>query len=367
MNESTDRPVPIQIRTSDRNSFRRCRRRWGWSSHHRQYLEPIVKSDPLWLGTGFHYVLEDYHGYKRFKTPADALREYARATKTIKNGVPADYKELTELGVLMLDYYVEWLSIREVYPTLWIDGHPQCEVEFEIPLPEEFQEQMRQKYKLLSVPIVKAGKIDRVCIDPADDGLWIEDYKTAKSFATEHLDNDPQATAYSWAAYAIYDRPIKGMLWQQHHKTPPKEPRQLSSGKISADKSQRTSHKLYREALINLYGGVEYAPPDNLICLETLSQLSTEHQDPFVRRDFSYRNMQNLQSEGVKIMMETSDILNPELPLYPNPTKDCSWDCSFLNVCLAMDDGDDYKSLLDENYQKRQPEDKTWRSKIQYP
>ena len=40
--------------------------------------------------------------------------------------------------------------------------------------------------------------------------------------------------------------------------------------------------------------------------------------------------------------------------LYPNPTKDCSWDCRMLPVCGMMDDGSDWESVLQINYTKEE-------------
>jgi hypothetical protein len=59
-------------------------------------------------------------------------------------------------------------------------------------------------------------------------------------------------------------------------------------------------------------------------------------------------------------------MLNPELPLYPNPTRDCMWDCSFRSVCLAMDDGSDWQFILNSEFAVRNEED-PWRKRIKWP
>ncbi len=38
---------------------------------------------------------------------------------------------------------------------------------------------------------------------------------------------------------------------------------------------------------------------------------------------------------------------------YPNPTKDCSWDCDFLPVCSLMDDGSHFEHALEIHYRKK--------------
>jgi hypothetical protein len=63
-------PVPskwdiIPIHTSDRGTFKNCRRQWAWSSPARHNLIPKTRitgiREPLWFGTGIHYALERYY------------------------------------------------------------------------------------------------------------------------------------------------------------------------------------------------------------------------------------------------------------------------------------------------------------------
>jgi len=44
--------------------------------------------------------------------------------------------------------------------------------------------------------------------------------------------------------------------------------------------------------------------------------------------------------------MELEDITNPNLPLYPNPTKDCEYMCPMQAACVALDDGSDWEGTL---------------------
>src|SRR6185436_15978480 len=67
------------VRTSDRSNFRRCRRRWNWSSHLRQALSPREHASPLWFGSGCHFAWEDFHGYHQYLHPRDAFRAYVKA------------------------------------------------------------------------------------------------------------------------------------------------------------------------------------------------------------------------------------------------------------------------------------------------
>lgn len=359
MNPTTDpTPVtPLVIRTSDRISFRECRRRWGWSSHLRHNLEPKSAASPLWLGTGVHYALEDFHGYKHFPTISAAFLEYVEACRRMPgDALPMDYRELVELGVGMLNYYVGWLEGRDPMTTLWVDGVPQVEVEARIPLPP-----------IEGLPPLEYGvKLDRVCRAINGD-LWVQDWKTAIRLETEHLDNDPQTAAYCWAGSVMYEEPIVGMCYTQLWKELPRPPRLLSSGKYSTSKSQITTLKMYRKAMIDLYVTPDRIPPGNVEVLNHLAELETPERDKFVQRDFKELSKHAIQAEGVKLLLEVPEMVDPDLPLYPNPTRMCTRYCAFYSPCLSMDDGGDWESEIREGYQQRQSEENSWRSQIRLP
>ena len=346
------------IRTSDRASFKRCRRRWSFSSSMGRNLQEEQARGPLWGGTGFHFALEDYHGYNNYGHPSEAFKVFVKATrKAPGQGVPHDYEDLTDLFTGMLDYYVEWIRNRDTLQTYWVDGVPQVEVRFEIPLP--------LSQKLLDASpydeVRYQGTIDRVVIDE-DERLWILDHKTAKTIVKNHYETDPQITSYCWAASSgLFDKPIEGFIYQQYKKVVPAEPEPLKSGKISCAESMSTTYQLYRKALINLYGDPKNAPKANLNYLNNLAANETENEDKFICRDWVYRTEPQLESEGARILLEAADMINPDLPLYTNATRDCSWDCAFLNTCINMDCGEDWEEELALSSIQRNDLEATWR------
>jgi hypothetical protein len=344
-----------EIHTSDRVSFLRCRRRWGFSSPLRQNLSLDGPANPyLWLGTGFHFALEDFHGYNRFGRADRALRAFAdawRPSDPRNDRRPDDWQELIDLGCEMLQYYCKhWLPRRREFETFWYNGEPQCEVEFIIPIPGTDSNYV--------------GKFDRVVID-GYGRLWVQDYKTAAQFDTNKLEMDPQVSTYVWAAKHKYPEYVtEGMLYTQFLKSPPKEPRKLANGDLSLDMRQRTTYSLYRKAVKDLYDGK--IPKKYRAILEELKSHETPEGDKFIIQNLVRRNEASTLSEVWKIQAQTADMLNPELPLYPNPTRDCMWDCSFRSVCLAMDDGSDWQFILNSEFAVRNEED-PWRKRIKWP
>ena len=364
----SDKRVAI-IRTSDRINFKRCRRKWGWSSHLKQNLGPKEAVSPLWFGTGIHYALEDFHSHNKYGHPAAAFEAYCFAAykNRHKESVPADYIDLKALGMFMMDYYELWLKDRSPLRTFWYRDQPQVEVKVLLKIPFNPKELYPDSpYDEVYYSLT----IDRVVEDEDDGDLWLIDYKSAKRMETKHFAIDPQISAYYWAGHHIYPgRKIKGFIYQQHRKDVPEKPRMLASGKLSVAKQQLTTHRAYREQMLNLFGkNTQRWPQENMEFLNYLAGEETQDYDEYIRRDRIYKNEYNHESEGAKILLELEDMLNPNLALYPNPTRECvQYTCPFLNPCMSIDDDADWIDELSSTYSLRPPENDGWRKYLPDP
>lgn len=345
--------MSLEIHTSDRANFKRCRRRWNMTSPIRQNLTPISQSKiELWFGTGVHFALEDFHGYNRFGDPRKALEAYANAHIKGKLALPENAEEyVSDTGYNMLTHYLDWLETRDEFKTVWIDGKPQVEVR-----------------RLITIPglddVDYSVTFDRVMTDPYGR-WWICDYKTAAQMDTNKLPTDPQITSYLLFAPSVYpDAEFEGMVYLQLRKAYPKTPLALKTGGLSMNKSQLTTRGVYLRELKKMYGN--NIPSKYVPFLDMLSKEESPEGDKFIRRDFVRRNRYALEAEYEKIIQEVTEMRLPTLPLYPNPTRDCMWDCAVRSVCLAMDDGSDWEAILKDNYNPR-PEDPNWRKFLEYP
>ncbi len=362
--EPTGERVAV-IRTSDRITFRRCRRKWGWSSHLRGNLGAREGQSPLWMGSGFHFALEDFHAGNTYGHPADAFAAYVTATKRQDpKSLPPDWEDLFVLSRGMLHYYVDdWLKHRDPLETLIWNGVPQVEVNFrvEIPFPD------RVKLKSWGYDkVIYSGTLDRVIRDRAGL-LWIVEYKTAKAIQTLHLSNDSQVSSYCWAGNLLYGEPIAGVIYQQHRKDLPHTPNVLASGALSTARDQLTTHALFRTALKQRFGTVMAAPNNYIEYLNSLAKLEGAESDRYVARNRIQRNAHQCEAEGVKILMEAEEMLNPDLPLYPNPDRTCQFMCTFNGSCVSLDDGSDWEHELNLLTKPREQKYDSWRKYLPSP
>ncbi len=349
------------IRTSDRGTFKRCRRKWSWHSGLKRNLQVRDTPSYFWIGTGGHFALEDFHGHNHFGHPVEAFNAYVEACKEFQRkhkwGLPDDWDEQTTLAQGILEHYLIWMQGREHHETVWVDGQPQVEIRCEIPLPIEPPPGFDV--------VVYQLTLDRLV--EIDGEYWITDYKFYKQFSSANLAYDAQCSAYIWGAQTIFEKPIAGAILHELVKKVPNEPRILSTGKLSYSATQSTTHRMYREALINIYGDVAKAPRPNVSCLNDLAHQESENRDNYIKRSWTRRTELQQQAQGSLILMEAQEMCNPDLPLYPNPTRDCSWDCSLQDICLMIDRDDDWETLLDDMTITQEEEIETWRDNLVLP
>ena len=55
----------------------------------------------------------------------------------------------------------------------------------------------------------------------------------------------------------------------------------------------------------------------------------------------------HIENTYVHIINEGKEMLNPNIAIYPNFTKDCSWDCQFKDACLSLEDIGDWDFYMD--------------------
>lgn len=364
----------IEIHTSDRALFKRCRRKWDWQSGMRQNLIPLGQAvDALWFGSGWHFILEDYHGYRKFPTLDHAIVAYKDSFR--KYELPGNVRDLMDLMAGMADYYVNtWLEYHpDEYETLWVNGVPQVEVDVDIDITEQLFIQCHNRYVstdwleqvLKGRPVIYRLTFDRVVITP-EGFIRGVDYKTARQIDTNKLSNDPQVESYHWGGSLFYGDMFDGVIWEQFFKAFPTEPEWLGpSQRFSYNKNQKTTYGIYRRAIKERYNN--HIPSMYNDVLSEFAAQEGDWGDDFIRRDILRRNSYSRETAQNKILNEVLDMLDPGLPLYPNPTRDCSWDCPFKDACIATDDGSDADFILSSSFERWKGYKQDWKKRIVFP
>ena len=293
---------PYRVSNSEIQTFKDCKRRW-WFNYYRR-LQPKKKkvSGPLALGSRMHNALEQY--YENGIPLLEAYAEFVEHDRVVAFTENLDIEELekeAELGRIMLEGYLEWISDEG------IDG------DYDIISNEE-----TLSMPLLDGSVELQGKLDMRVRRKSDGVRLIRDFKTVgQSFeqytSTLHL-NEQVLTYMTLEAY----HNVEG---------------DRSSGALFT-----LLKKVRRSAKAN--------PP-------FYKQVEIEH-NVFTLRAFWKR-----LHGTVKDLMNTKNALDlgtdPLLVAAPRPSNDCTWKCPYFSICPMVDDGSDVEDAIKDQFEVGDP------------
>lgn len=352
------------IRTSDRAAFRRCRTRWDFTSKIRLNYEYVAGAEALDFGTAIHAAMEVFYDPARWDDPrsiveAESTLAFQRHMEDWKSRLKKanqwdlnseKWFEHEALGLGVLKHYYDNISVED---TVWEPLMVEQEFEVPIPVPQgetpppPFDKDSEENLVAwlvgpgYTVPVVYQGRIDLIMRHKETDKIYVWDHKTRKKFDSyDHYELDTQCSSYVWAMKRILGVDIAGVIFQDIRKNFPKPPRELKSGKLSKDKSQETTPKLYRAAITELgLDPTEYS--DFLAELEAIGK-------EYIRRIQVDRSDKELEIIERHIYHEALDMLN-DPSIYPNPDAFNCGNCAFREPCIMRQDGSDWQWHLDHS------------------
>lgn len=381
----------IRIHTSDRLQFRRCRRKAYLASKLFLGLQPIRPNNTLWLGSGVHKGIEMYYGFGLDATEVFAQWAEEGIDRIKKSGesIPSmedKFNESLELGYGMLEHYKQFAAKYDDFKVhILPNGQPAVELLFEVPITHpvtgeelyayftEAKEGMSpaqladlKLYGQTGVPVVYGGKIDMITEDIFGN-LWIFDHKTCKTFGDwSKLTLDTQVGSYIWAIEKMLPlkKHLSGVVYNGLKKVLPKPPEPLKKGGFSVNKQQNTTYDVYLQALLDhglarREGVVLTVDPAYHEMLAHLHNQDVVTDDEittkFFKRKKVKRSREEVISMGRDIYDEACDIVQATA-FYPNPNRDCSWDCDFYDVCHGVNNHEDVSYQLKTLYEPRPEE-----------
>lgn len=365
----------IPIHTSDRMSFKACRRRWDILSDLRQGMKPIETPQPLSFGSAAHKGFEIFNDpltWELTKSPGSRVvivesaisaarneivemkRRYLRLTnlECLEEEQEEQYQKDLELIDGMLRHYFEYCRMHnfERYTPLHV------ELSFEVLifsgpevaklLPKLWRYALENGYDDLE--IVYRGRIDMLAIDDWGE-YWIWDWKTAGRIRDTmgFLELDEQLGSYNWALEHVLGIKIAGNIYAEIWKDYPKPLKENANVRLgrrfSVNQQQGTSYDIAKAQL--------EAEGESLELYADYLHFLQSDGIEYVRRTPIYRNAHELADLGTRIRMETLDMLD-DPRIYPSPRQFGCDNCPARAVCIGMNDGSDVSWILKEYFTK---------------
>lgn len=360
-----------EVHTSERRSYKACRRRWDWLFRHAYY--PLQTAKPLEFGVAYHEAMEVFYhpdtwhmdrqviGALAVKAFVDKCEEQRKAfleqtgVPYLEEEVQEDYDERVRLGKGMLKYHQEEISPK------WDKGLKPLKVEigFKVPIVNPYTGEGLQCHNPLckhspGAPVVYAGRIDAIMEDERGD-QWLYDWKTAARLSTDndvYLDLDDQITSYVWALRSM-GVAIRGFIYAEQKKGFPEPPKQNKTTrlgrKFSVAANQDTDYDIYKRT-VEEHDALAYEAGLYDDFLNWLKEEGPVYSERF-QRD---RSQYELDQAAFNIWQEAKEMINPMLPIYPSAGRfGCNF-CAFRQPCMGKNLGEDYKYTLDTLFEQRE-------------
>lgn len=387
------------IHTTERRSFRSCRRRWNWIF--REFYYPTVQHRALEFGIAFHEAMETWYDPVTWKDPERELVNQSLALTVFNNRVKeqlngyrklngepspelkADYEDRVALGRSMIKYYTDKISpmldkgftpvgvevpfeislgfnckcdicwrrwITSSHGTLWaVDFFGAQDIKDLIGKPTE---KAREAWK--GLPVTYGGRVDMIAQDNLGR-LWLFDWKTTAKIMEQgneesFLELEDQVTSYVVAFHRL-GRPVAGFVYHEQKKAVPEPPQELTrmvkGRKFSTAKNANTTFEIF-EAHVAEHDSLayQYGLYDDYIAW-------LRRDGPqFYQRHQVHRNRHQIETAWNDMVAEARDIIeNPRI--YPQPSRFGCNTCAFRQPCLGANMGEDYRYTLDTLFEKR--------------
>lgn len=335
----------------------------------RQGYKPIDTPTPFYFGSAVHRGEEIYYapatwdwvvegGVHReavimnavqgfLEHMADTKKRYLRLTKqeALDDQWKETYEDHLDLGEGMLLHYFEWVQKRDLDFGLEPLG---VEYDFEIPIYDSYEEQLRYCPGSVGFIYLFRGRIDMLCKDK-DGRIWILDHKTTSRMPDklQFLEMDEQMGSYILGYSLMSNQRIAGAIYNEILKgypKPPEENKVIRLGRrFSVNKNQYTSYDVYLKTITE-------AGEDPVMYTEMLDWLKN-FGTTYVRRTEIPRNTHELMNLRQRIKDEAADMMN-DPRIYPHPGRWACDGCPTAAACLAKMEGQDYQWILDEYFVK---------------
>lgn len=372
-----------EIHTSERKSFRACRRRWDWLFRESYY--PKTTAKPLEFGVAFHKAMETFYNPVTWTWDREVIAQQAildfvavceeQKAKAIENSghlyleneQEDDYAERVELGKGMLTYF--FTKVAPYEDKGWTPVKVELGFMIPIPNPETGEdliwcacsncvEKWTKQYGTppqdwQGLPVVYAGRLDVLAQD-ANGNYWIIDWKTAAAIRDdkEFLYLDDQIGSYVWALIRL-GLPVKGFIYHEQRKAFPIEPKENKSRRLgrlfSVSKSEPYEYNLYlatiKERDKDAYEAGLYD--------EMLEYLRNEGSTFFSRTQVA-KSQDEIDEIERNIGYEALDMIDTNIRIYPSPGRfGCNF-CAFRQPCMEKNAKGDYQYALDTMFEQRE-------------
>lgn len=286
------------LTNSELRTFKRCRRKWWLSYYRRLRLQERAVTGPAPLGTRVHEALSAYYSTDA-RDPIEVITESIERDMQDHPLQAEDIDKEGDLAVTMVEGYMQWVEDEGMDEGLRVIAD-ETVLDAILALPAGRSVRLR-------------GKIDVRVQREVDGARFFIDHKTVGSLSeparTLHMDEQ-------MLHYHLLER-------------------------LAPDTDGYAAGGMYN-MLRKVKRTVRATPP-------FYDRIEVHHNEHELRNYWT-----RVQGEAVDILSVHDELENGashQLIAYPNPRRDCTWDCEFFAVCPMFDDGSHAEAMIEQYFQ----------------
>ena len=313
--QRAERTYERYVSNSEIQTFKRCRRKWWLAWHRGLRAKSESPVGVRQIGNRLHRALQAHYVPGGPPSPQHLLDELERLVTLDRSQADAwgyfaneelalQFEKEADLERIMMEGYLEWLA------------QTGADAELQVIAPEAYLEVGLEEFGDHVLAII--GKIDVRLRRTTDGVILFLDHKSVAEFTT------------TTKLLPIAEQMIHYQLLET----------------LSAEEGQHVEGALYN-------------------MMRRVKRTATA-RPPFYQRVEVRHNPIVLQNYRNRLVGEITQVLNvgdhlsehPELHqafAYPSPTRDCSWDCDFFQVCPMFDDGSRAEDMLRDRFIEGDP------------
>lgn len=357
--------TPVFLRNSERKTYRTCRQMWEWKYVRR--LSAPRQRGALTFGTGVHVALEHRYppGTERGPHPAITFEKWFMENEHAfaQWDDEGNRFDALELGLAMLNGYVEQ----------WGDDDHIRIIAPEMPLRLDIYDK-RGNYLCTWVGKTDAAYEDLSKRRKGRRRIGFFEHKTAKVIEQNLRINSgygDQGLSYAWGGSIVLrdmgilepGENVDHILFNWLRKGMPDDRPRNEQG--------FALNKPTKDALLSFLADKGTTVPartkvdDLLLMVEALGQdpallgePSKVQPSPLLDRyelDYGDGAMVETERRIRAEAWERAQVRAGKLPIYKSPSKDCSWQCEFVEVCELHEMGEDFESMLELEFESWDP------------
>ena len=365
------------LRPSEMATFRRCRRAWDLGSRIRQNLVPAVPPRVFDFDRAIHDALAVYYypamddwdkaivrplALKAFLRAMDEGRAHFEAVAEATAEQDEAFGEARELGQAILTCYFDWAAPQDALASIFSDQ------EYWAPIPcpdrpgEEMVDHRGHEVRYL-------GRVDQLFSDHNDE-YWIAQHRlVAGEWAgDEDLLLDLPGLTDLWATELTYPQlKIAGIVYNELRTDLDAATIEAANAPGATDYGASTTvdgRHMLRSRHVHTRRS-PMTPSDAAAAEMTLAQqagdpgdfISARTTGDWCRRTHVRRGRASVRNVGLMVAAQVAELVNLDLPVYPNPSLANCAACAFARPCTLMSEGRDPAAALAGSFRERTPEE----------